>query len=62
MKKLIALMLVCLMALAMAPVYAKGAVLSVCNVGFDAFMIESIVALLNGRTVVLPEDAQQRRA
>lgn len=44
---------------AMGPVYAKGAVLSVCNVGFDAFMIESIVALLNGRTVVLPEDAQQ---
>lgn len=41
----------------MAPVYGQGAVLSVCNVGFDAFMLESIVALLNGRTVVFPSDS-----
>lgn len=41
----------------MASVYGQGAVLSVCNVGFDAFMLESIVALLNGRTIVLPSDA-----
>jgi len=40
----------------MEHVYGKGAVLSVCNVGFDAFMLESIVALLNGRTIVLPSD------
>ena len=41
----------------MTSVYGQGAVLSVCNVGFDAFMLESIVALLNGRTIVLPSDA-----
>lgn len=40
----------------MKDIYGQGAVLSVCNVGFDAFMLESIVALLNGRTVVLPGD------
>ncbi|NLF34686.1 MAG: amino acid adenylation domain-containing protein, partial [Clostridiales bacterium] len=43
-------------AAAMAPIYGKGAVLSICNVGFDAFVLESVAALLNGRTVVLPED------
>lgn len=42
---------------AMEPVYAKGAVLSLCSIGFDAFLLESAAALLNGRTVVLPEDA-----
>lgn len=41
----------------MADIYGQGAVLSVCNVGFDAFMLESIVALLNGRTIVLPCDS-----
>ncbi len=41
---------------AMSDVYGKGAVLSICNVGFDAFMLESIVALLNGRTIVLPRE------
>ncbi len=40
----------------MADIYGQGAVLSVCNVGFDVFMLESIVALLNGRTIVLPGD------
>jgi len=40
----------------MKEIYGQGAVLSVCNVGFDAFMLESIVALLNGRTIVLPGD------
>ena len=38
----------------MKDIYGQGAVLSVCNVGFDAFMLESIVALLNGRTIVFP--------
>lgn len=33
--------------------YASGAVLSICNTGFDAFLIESIVSLLNGQTIVL---------
>jgi len=41
----------------METVYGSGAVLSVCNVGFDAFMLESIVALLNGRTIVFPSDS-----
>ncbi|MDD3193003.1 MAG: amino acid adenylation domain-containing protein [Oscillospiraceae bacterium] len=44
---------------AMQPVYATGAVLSVCNVGFDAFVLESAAAMLDGRTVVLPRDRQQ---
>lgn len=44
---------------AMAPIYGRGAVLSVCNTGFDAFTIESTAALLNGRTVVLPKDIEQ---
>lgn len=38
----------------MKEIYGEGAVLSVCNTGFDAFMLESIVALLNGRTIVFP--------
>lgn len=46
----------------MTDVYGQGAVLSVCNVGFDAFMLESMVALLNGRTIVLPEDSELESA
>jgi len=46
----------------MSEVYGRGAVLSVCNIGFDAFMLESIVALLNGRTVVLPDDIELESA
>ena len=42
----------------MESVYGQGAVLSVCNVGFDAFVLESICALLNGRTIVLPADEE----
>lgn len=42
----------------MEHVYGQGAVLSVCSIGFDAFMLESIVALLNGRTIVLPMDSE----
>ena len=42
----------------MESVYGQGAVLSVCNVGFDAFVLESISALLNGRTIVLPADEE----
>ena len=41
----------------METVYGQGAVLSVCNIGFDAFMLESMVALLNGRTIVLPTES-----
>ena len=46
------------LAQAMEPIYGQGAVLSVCNVGFDAFVLESISALLNGRTIVLPADEE----
>lgn len=46
------------LACAMEPVYGKGAVLSVCSVGFDAFLLESAVALLNGRTILLPSDQE----
>ena len=42
---------------AMEHIYGKGAVLSVCSVGFDAFLLESACALLNGRTILLPEDS-----
>ncbi|HIQ98602.1 MAG TPA: amino acid adenylation domain-containing protein [Candidatus Scybalocola faecavium] len=51
-------------AMAMSPCYASGAVLSICNTGFDAFLIESIGALLNGRTVVLAgsDDVEDPRA
>ena len=44
------------LACAMKDIYGSGAVLSVCGLGFDAFMLESIAALLNGRTIVLPEE------
>lgn len=40
---------------AMVNVYGQGAVLSICNVGFDAFVIESAAALLNGRTIVIAD-------
>ncbi|MEM5781158.1 MAG: non-ribosomal peptide synthetase, partial [Lawsonibacter sp.] len=46
------------LACAMEPVYGKGAVLSVCSVGFDAFLLEGAVALLNGRTILLPSDQE----
>jgi amino acid adenylation domain-containing protein/thioester reductase-like protein len=41
------------LALSMETLYSKGAVLSICNVGFDAFLLESVIALLNGKTIVL---------
>ena len=44
---------------AMQAVYGAGAVLSVCNVGFDAFVLESAAAMLDGRTVVLPREEER---
>lgn len=44
---------------AMQTVYGAGAVLSVCNVGFDAFVLESAAAMLDGRTVVLPREEEE---
>lgn len=43
---------------AMRPLYPKGAVLSVCNVGFDAFLLESVLALLNGKTIVIASEEE----
>lgn len=44
---------------AMTPLYGKGAVLSLCNISFDAFLLESVVSLLNGQTIVLPDEYEQ---
>ena len=33
--------------------------LSICSVGFDAFMLESIVPLLNGKTIVIADGEEQ---
>ncbi len=44
---------------AMKPIYAHGAVLSLCSISFDAFLLESAVSLLNGRTIVLPAEGEQ---
>ena len=46
------------LACAMEPIYGKGAVLSVCSTGFDAFLLESVCAMLNGRTILLPQDEE----
>ena len=46
------------LAQAMEGVYGGGAVLSLCSVGFDAFLLESAAALLNARTIVLPQDRE----
>lgn len=44
---------------AMRDVYGHGGILSACNVGFDAFIIESISALLNARTVILAPEKER---
>lgn len=44
---------------AMRNVYGKGAVLSLCNVGFDAFVLESSAALINGKTIVIADSDEQ---
>ena len=44
---------------AMRGLYGHGAALSLCNIGFDVFILESIVALINGRTIVLPTEEEQ---
>lgn len=49
-------------AAAMEPYYGNRAVLSVCNIGFDAYIIESAAALLNGRTIVLAKDDELQDA
>lgn len=46
-------------ALSMSGYYGHGAVLSLCNTGFDVFVLESAASLLNGRTIVLPTLQEQ---
>ncbi|MCL2751347.1 MAG: amino acid adenylation domain-containing protein, partial [Firmicutes bacterium] len=41
---------------AMDGIFANGGVLSVCNTGFDVFVLETVAALLCGRTVILVPD------
>lgn len=43
---------------AMKGLYSKDAVLSICSIEFDAFMLESIVPMLMGKTIVIPEKNQ----
>lgn len=43
----------------MKNVFSEGAMLSVSNVSFDAFMLECVVSLINGLTVVFATDAEQ---
>ncbi len=42
----------------MDTIYANGGVLSVCNTSFDVFILETISALLCGRTVILTSEEQ----
>lgn len=46
-------------AAAMKPLYGHRGVLSLCSVGFDVFILESVVSLLNGCTVILAADREQ---
>jgi len=39
--------------------YGHGAVLSLCSQGFDVFVMECAVSLMNGRTIVFPEPGEQ---
>lgn len=48
-------------AAAMDQYYGNRAVLSVCSIGFDAFIIESAAALLEGRTVVMATENQSQQ-
>ncbi len=45
-------------AVSMQDVYGRGAVLSLCSIGFDAFVLESMAALLCGRTLLFPVGAE----
>ncbi|MHB1314157.1 MAG: non-ribosomal peptide synthetase [Christensenellales bacterium] len=40
---------------AMASLYPYGAILSLCGIGFDVFIMESMVSLLSGHTVIFPQ-------
>lgn len=40
-------------------IFSSGAIISISNVTFDAFIIESAVALINGLTIVVADNRQQ---
>ena len=42
------------LALATRELYGHGAVISLCSEGFDVFVLECAVSLMNGRTIVFP--------
>ncbi len=42
-----------------APLFPDSPILSLCSIGFDAFILESAAAMLCGKTVVLPDDSDQ---
>lgn len=48
----------CNLAQAMNPLYGHGAVIALANVGFDAFMLESLAPLMNGRTVIIADEEE----
>ncbi|WP_425754993.1 amino acid adenylation domain-containing protein [Ihubacter sp. rT4E-8] len=47
------------LAQAMEPVYGKGAVLSMCSTGFDAYLLESASALMCGKTIITATAEEQ---
>ncbi|MGI5898693.1 MAG: amino acid adenylation domain-containing protein [Christensenellales bacterium] len=44
---------------AMRPFYLQKTVLALCNIAFDAFMLESVCTLLCGGSIVIPEDGHR---
>ncbi|MDL2287480.1 amino acid adenylation domain-containing protein [Eubacteriales bacterium OttesenSCG-928-G02] len=44
---------------AMQDIYSADGVISLCNITFDAFLIESAAALLNAKTIILPTDDEE---
>ena len=47
------------LAMAVRRLYGHGAVLSLCSTGFDVFVMECAVALMNARTIVFAASGQQ---
>lgn len=47
------------LAMAARKLYGHGAVLSLCSAGFDVFVMECTVSLMNGRTIIFPSASQQ---
>lgn len=47
------------LAMAVRKLYGHGAILSLCSSGFDVFVMECAVSLMNGRTIIFPTALQQ---